>query len=48
LPIALAVILVAANKSSVVKNYKHPLLLQVIGWIVVAVMTWMSIQTFTH
>jgi Mn2+/Fe2+ NRAMP family transporter len=42
LPIALAVILVAATKSSIVNNYKHPLPLQVIGWIVVVAMTWMG------
>jgi len=42
LPIALAVILVAATKSSIVNNYKHPLSLQIVGWIVVAAMTWMG------
>ncbi|HEX7844576.1 MAG TPA: NRAMP family divalent metal transporter [Chitinophagaceae bacterium] len=42
LPIALAVILIAATKATIVNNYKHPLLLQLFGWIVVAVMSWMS------
>lgn len=42
LPIALAVMLVAVNKPSIVKAYKHPRLLQVAGWLVVAVMTWMG------
>lgn len=42
LPIALAVILIAANKSPLVQQYRHPLLLQVIGWIVVVAMTWMG------
>ncbi len=45
LPVALAVILVAATKSSLVRDYKHPLLLQAFGWAVVAVMTWMGYIT---
>jgi Mn2+/Fe2+ NRAMP family transporter len=42
LPFALAVILLAANKPSIVKQYKHPVLLQGIGWVVVAAMTYMG------
>lgn len=42
LPIALAVILIAARKSSVVQHYKHPLILQIIGWLVVVAMTYMG------
>lgn len=42
LPIALAVILVASRKSSIVQQYRHPLALQIAGWIVVAVMSWMG------
>jgi Mn2+/Fe2+ NRAMP family transporter len=42
LPIALAVILIGANKSSIVQQYKHPIILQIIGWLVVAAMTWMG------
>ncbi len=45
LPIALAVILLAANRTDIIENYKHPLLLQIIGWLVVAVMTYMGIIT---
>ncbi|MBP8115798.1 MAG: divalent metal cation transporter [Chitinophagaceae bacterium] len=45
LPIALAVILIAANKQSIMKHYKHPLVLQIIGWLVVIAMTWMSAIT---
>ena len=45
LPIALAVILIAANKQSIMQQYKHPLFLQIIGWLVVAAMTWMSALT---
>jgi Mn2+/Fe2+ NRAMP family transporter len=42
LPIALAIILIAASKSKLMKGYKHPLWMQVAGWIVVAVMGWMG------
>jgi len=45
LPIALAVILLAATKARIMKQYKHPLWLQVAGWVVVAVLAWMSIKT---
>lgn len=45
LPIGLAVILLAATKSSLMKGYKHPTWLQVFGWLVVAVMSWMSFET---
>lgn len=45
LPIALAVMLIAAGKSSIVNQYKHPLLLKIIGWLVVATMTYMGIIT---
>jgi Mn2+/Fe2+ NRAMP family transporter len=45
LPIALAVILIAATRSSIMKDYKHPVWMQVVGWMVVAVMSWMSILT---
>ncbi len=45
LPVALAVMLVAATKSSIVKKYKHPVTLHLIGWLVVAVMTYMGIVT---
>lgn len=42
LPIALAVILLAANRSSLMKGYKHPVILQVMGWLVVAAMSYMG------
>jgi len=48
LPVALAVMLVAANKRSIVNEYKHPLILQLAGWIVVAVMSWMGYITITQ
>jgi len=45
LPVGLAVILLAGTKSSLMKGYKHPVWLQVFGWLVVAVMSWMSFET---
>ena len=43
LPIALAVILIASRRSTVVQQYKHPAALQIAGWLVVGVMSWMSL-----
>jgi Mn2+/Fe2+ NRAMP family transporter len=43
LPIALAVILLAARKRKIVGDYQHPLWMQFIGWFVVAIMSWMSV-----
>ncbi len=45
LPIALAIILIAANNSKLMKGYKHPLWMRLSGWLVVAAMGWMSILT---
>lgn len=45
LPVALAVILIAATKSSIVHQYRHPIILQFIGWIVVAIMSYLGYLT---
>jgi Mn2+/Fe2+ NRAMP family transporter len=42
LPIALAVILFAATKRSIVNGYKHPIFLQIAGWLVVIAMSWLG------
>lgn len=42
LPIALAIILFAGTKARIMKGYKHPVWMQLAGWIVVAVMSWMG------
>lgn len=42
LPIALAVILIAAAKRRIVGNYHHPFWMQVAGWVVVVLMTGMG------
>jgi Mn2+/Fe2+ NRAMP family transporter len=45
LPVALAVILIAATRSSIMKSYKHPVCMQVVGWLVVIAMSWMSVES---
>lgn len=45
LPLALAVILLAANKSTLMREYNHPKILQAFGWLVVIVMSWMGYIT---
>jgi Mn2+/Fe2+ NRAMP family transporter len=45
LPVALAVILIAAAKSSLMNQYKHPQWMQLAGWLVVAALSWMSFIT---
>jgi Mn2+/Fe2+ NRAMP family transporter len=46
LPFGLALILIASRRSKVMGDYVHPLLLQVAGWLVVAVMAYFSVRTF--
>lgn len=48
LPIALAVILLASRKASLVGTYKHPVWMQVFGWVVVLAMSAMSIVTIKN
>jgi len=43
LPIALAIVLIAATRKRLMKGYKHPLWMQAAGWAVVGVMGWMSV-----
>jgi Mn2+/Fe2+ NRAMP family transporter len=45
LPVALGLMLLAVHNQSLMKGYRHPLWLQVIGWAVVIVMSWMVIKT---
>ena len=42
LPVALAFILIAATKKSLVGDYRHPVWMQVAGWLVVAAVGYMS------
>lgn len=48
LPIALAVMLVAAVHARTIGNYRHPLFLQIIGWLVVITMSWMGYLTIVN
>jgi Mn2+/Fe2+ NRAMP family transporter len=48
LPIALGLILLAANKKRIVGEYKHPVWLQICGWLVVLAMTILSIYTLAN
>lgn len=43
LPIALAIVLVAAANSRLMKDYKHPIWMQMAGWVVVVVMGGLAI-----
>lgn len=42
LPLALAIMLVAATKKSLLGNYRHPVWMQTVGWIVVLALSYMS------
>ena len=46
LPFALAVLLVGVTRPALMKGYRHPLWMQVAGWLVVVVMGAMSIRAF--
>lgn len=48
LPIALTVMLLAARQTKLVHAYKHPIWLQIVGWLVVAVMSWMGYLTIAN
>lgn len=48
LPVALGIILIAATKTKLMNGYKHPLWMQLCGWIVVAVMSWMGYKTIVE
>jgi Mn2+/Fe2+ NRAMP family transporter len=45
LPLGLAIVLIGSRKAGVVGSYRHPMWLQVSGWMVVAVMTFFVAQT---
>jgi Mn2+/Fe2+ NRAMP family transporter len=44
LPVALAIILVAVLNKKIISGYKHPWWMSIAGWLVVAVMSWMSVK----
>ncbi|RBL94100.1 hypothetical protein DF182_03625 [Chitinophaga flava] len=45
LPVALAVILIAAAKKKLMGTYRYPVWMQVAGWCVVLIMGWLSVVT---
>jgi Mn2+/Fe2+ NRAMP family transporter len=45
LPVGLALILLASRKQKIVGDYRHPLVLQIAGWLVVLIMLVFSAQT---
>ncbi len=46
LPFALAVLLIACTKPRLMNGYRHPVWMQVAGWVVVGVMGWMGVLSF--
>ncbi|MEP6728204.1 MAG: NRAMP family divalent metal transporter [Bacteroidota bacterium] len=44
LPVALTIVLIAATKTRLMKGYKHPVWMQVAGWMVVVAMGWMGVR----
>ena len=45
LPVALGIILIAATKPILMKGYRHPIWMQLAGWMVVVAMGWMAVET---
>lgn len=45
LPVALAIMLLAVLSKRHFPGYRHPVFLQVVGWTVVLIMSWLSLQT---
>lgn len=43
LPVALSVILIASTKAKIVGDYKHPIWMQAVGWVIVFAMLYMGV-----
>ena len=48
LPLALTVMLIAGVKKKIVGDYRHPLWMQVAGWLVIVLMSWMGYITIKN
>jgi Mn2+/Fe2+ NRAMP family transporter len=48
LPMALAVMLLAVMQKRLFPNYKHPLWMYITGWVVVGLMSWLSVITIKN
>lgn len=46
LPVSLAILLVSSRKPRLMGNYRHPVLLQAAGWLMVLIMTGLAIRIF--
>jgi len=46
LPISLGLMLLAANRKMLLGTYRHPIWMQVAGWIVVGLMSWLGFEAF--
>jgi len=45
LPIALSVMLIAVGNKRLVGNYRHPVWLQIVGWLVVLIMSYLAVKS---
>jgi Mn2+/Fe2+ NRAMP family transporter len=45
LPVALGIILLAVHKKNIVKEYRHPLWLSILGWVSVIILTFISVKS---
>jgi Mn2+/Fe2+ NRAMP family transporter len=48
LPASLTIMLIAVTKKRIMKDYRHPVWMQLAGWTVVAVMSWMGAYTIAN
>ena len=48
LPLALGLMLLAVYKQKLVGNYKHPVWMSAMGWLVVVVMAWMGVKAVIY
>ena len=48
LPLALSIMLVAVTRKKIMGNYNHPVWMQVAGWLVVVLMSWMGWMTIRY
>jgi Mn2+/Fe2+ NRAMP family transporter len=47
LPLSLGCVLMAAHNRSIMKDYRHPLWMSALGWVIVVFTAWMGFNSFT-
>lgn len=47
LPLSLGCVLMAAHNKSIMKDYRHPLWMSALGWVIVVFTAWMGFNSFT-